>query len=302
MKEKKLMLSIRLRHPNIQAEDIVNNIKTVPVIARTGGKKYITPFGKTTNRINKETYVVYNCQEVGQMGLSDAIKAANTFLVRNIDYFNEFRKQGGKCDYYITLDSKSSYAFTLDAELVRDCAKIGIGIGVEVFAKTIQEQEAPGNWHRENLEQKGDNMEEKKLFLSITFEHATMSAEDIAINIDYDHSSKQTVGQKLTPPHGKPLEHIINKRTFVVYKLPSSFDNELELAIERANAFLSEHKDFLKDFYAAGGTVRCHITVISKKHYIFELPPELIKKTAELGTKLEIEIYAEERDEEDDDC
>jgi hypothetical protein len=148
----------------------------------------------------------------------------------------------------------------------------------------------------------GVNIKKNKLFLSITFEHATMSAEDIAMNIDYAPSSKQTVGQKLTPPHGKPLEHITNKTTFVVYKLPSSFDNELEYAIERANAFLSKHEDFLQNFYVTGGTVHCGITIISKKYYIFNLSPELIQKTSELGAELEVQVYAEEEDEEGDDC
>jgi hypothetical protein len=128
-----------------------------------------------------------------------------------------------------------------------------------------------------------------------------MSADDIAINIDCVPSSKQTVGQKLTPPHGKPLEHITNKRTFVVYKLPSSFDNELEHSIKQANAFLSRHRDFLKEFYAARGSVRCRITIISKKEYSFELPPELIQEIAELGVKLEVEIYADLEDDEEDD-
>jgi hypothetical protein len=138
--------------------------------------------------------------------------------------------------------------------------------------------------------------ERKRVFLSITFEHTSMSADDIAINIDYVPSNKQTVGQKLTPPHGKPLEHITNKRTFVVYKLPSGPDNELEHSIERANAFLSKHKNFLRQFYASGGAVRCRITIISKKHYAFELSPELIKETFNLGARLGIEIFAEEED------
>jgi hypothetical protein len=293
MEEEKLMLSVRLRHPSIQAEEIINNIKGVPVIARTGGKNYITPFGKKTNRINKETYVVYDFPEVEHEKLPEAIKAANIFLFRNINYFDEFKKRGGRCDYYITLDSKNSYAFTLEPELIMDCTKTGIEIGVEVFAKKIRRAQVTGSGCVENLEQRLDNIKSNKSRLYITFEHASMSADEIVANIDYMPFSKQTARQKFTPPYGKSLEDVTNKRTFVVYKLPPGTNDELEYRIEMANAFLSKYKPFLKEFYAVGGSVRCSITIISKKHYIFELPSELIQKTAELGAKLEVEIYAE---------
>jgi hypothetical protein len=301
MEKGKLMLSVRLRHPSIRAEEIINNIKCVPVIARTGGKNYITPLGKKTNRINKETYVVYDLPEVEHERLPEAIKAANIFLFRNINYFYEFKKRGGRCDYYITLDSENSYAFILEPELIMDCTKTGIEIGVEVFAKKIRKTRIAGSGCMENLEQRLGNMKSNKSYLYITFEHASILADEIVANIDYTPSSKQTVGQKLTPPHGKPLEHITNKRTFVVYRLPPDIDDDLEYSIKRANDFLSKYKPFLKEFYATGGSVRCSITIISKKHYSFELPPELILEIAELGVKLEVEIYAELEDDEEDD-
>ncbi|MDR1148289.1 MAG: hypothetical protein LBK66_06615 [Spirochaetaceae bacterium] len=129
-----------------------------------------------------------------------------------------------------------------------------------------------------------------------------MAAEDIAVNIDAAPLGKQTAGQKFTPPRGKPLDHVINKKTFVVYELPLSDDDELEYVIEQANAFLLRHKRFLKEFYTVGGTVCCCITIISKKHYVFNLSPELIRETSELGAELEVQVYAEEEDEEDADC
>jgi hypothetical protein len=125
-----------------------------------------------------------------------------------------------------------------------------------------------------------------------------MSVEEIVINIDYTPFSKQTAGQKFTPPYGKPLEHVTNKRTFVVYKLPPSTYDDLEYSIEQANNFLSKYKSFLKEFYKDGGSTRCSVTIISKKKYTFELPPELIREMSDLGVKLEVEIYAEVEDDE----
>jgi hypothetical protein len=129
-----------------------------------------------------------------------------------------------------------------------------------------------------------------------------MLADYIVANIDLTPFSKQTAGQKLTPPYGKPLEHITNKTTFVVYKFSPNTIDKLEYRLEQVIDFLTRHRNFLDMFYASDGCVHCDITVISKKHYIFNLSPQLIQKISDLGVGLGVEIYAEEEDEEDDDC
>jgi hypothetical protein len=134
MKQERLFLSVRLWHPFINAEEIVNNINREPNLSQTFGTNYMSPSGKKTNRINKETYIVYDFQnDIVDNDLSDAIQIANAFLFENINYLNIFKKSGGRCDYYITIESERKYVFTMTPEVLNDCAKLGIEIGVEIF-------------------------------------------------------------------------------------------------------------------------------------------------------------------------
>jgi hypothetical protein len=135
MEEEKYLLSVRLWHPTLQAEEIAKNIEGIPCTAHTVGENFITPSGTITDRINKETYVVYYFRNTQKNDLYDALEIANSFLYDNINYFSEFKKSGGRCDYYITIVSRKMYAFVLDPKIINDCAKLGIEIWVEIFAE-----------------------------------------------------------------------------------------------------------------------------------------------------------------------
>ncbi|MDR1286276.1 MAG: hypothetical protein LBK08_01575 [Treponema sp.] len=133
LEQEKLILTVRLWHPVMRAEEIVNGIDRTPSLAETAGKNYITPKGVVTNRINKETYVIYDFPRGRGNDLFDAVKTANSFLFENIDFFTQFKKSGGRCDYYITIVSKDNYSFVLDPEIIGECAQLGVQIWVEIF-------------------------------------------------------------------------------------------------------------------------------------------------------------------------
>jgi hypothetical protein len=132
MEQKKWILSVRFWHPALHAEEITKNIKGIPCVAHTAGEHFITPSGKVMDKINKETYVVYDFKDDLDNYLEDAIETANAFLNDNIEYYNDFKESGGRCEYYITIVSEKCFSFVLEPEIINNCAKLGVKIWVEL--------------------------------------------------------------------------------------------------------------------------------------------------------------------------
>jgi galactose mutarotase-like enzyme len=132
MKNAKIFLSVRLWHPYFRAEKITNSIKKKATSYQTAGEMFKTPKGREIEKINKETYVVYDFQDENN-DLVSAIQKANSFLFENYDFFNEIKKTGGRCDYYITVDTDNKYAFVIPPDVFKDCSRLDVNLGVEIY-------------------------------------------------------------------------------------------------------------------------------------------------------------------------
>jgi hypothetical protein len=132
MKKEKLFLAVRLWHPSLKAEEITGKINRIPTSIQTAGEKFKTPKGLETKHVNRETFIVYDFL-VDNNNLTDAIKKANLFMCENISLYNEIRKTGGKCDYYITLNTDRKYAFVIPPDIFNECAMLDINLEVEIY-------------------------------------------------------------------------------------------------------------------------------------------------------------------------
>lgn len=132
MENQKLFLSVRLWHPYLKAEEITSNIEQKPVTSQTVGELFKTPKGRETSRINAETFVVYDFS-VENNDFIEAIQKGSMFLIKSIDFINELKKTGGKCDYYISINSKTKFSFYISPEIFNVCANLGIHLNVEIY-------------------------------------------------------------------------------------------------------------------------------------------------------------------------
>ncbi|GHU10462.1 hypothetical protein FACS1894151_09840 [Spirochaetia bacterium] len=111
MEEPWAKVSVRLWHPNIKSEEITNNINRKPCIARTVGENYITPRGEINNRINKETYVVYDFPKMKNNDLSDLLEIANLFLKDNLVFLRNLKKTEANMIIIYLLSQKKTMRF-----------------------------------------------------------------------------------------------------------------------------------------------------------------------------------------------
>jgi hypothetical protein len=132
MKTEKLFFGVRLFHPYFKPEEITGRIEEKPVTTQTAGEPFKTPKGRETSRINTQTFVVYDFS-IDDNNLVEAIKTGNGFLLKNIDFINELKRTGGKCDYYITSNSRDKFTFYISPEIFNECAALGIHLNVEIY-------------------------------------------------------------------------------------------------------------------------------------------------------------------------
>jgi hypothetical protein len=132
MKNGRIFLSVRLWHPYFEAEKITSNIEKKATSSQTVGEKYKTPKGREIEKINNETYVVYDFQDEYN-DLTEVIKKANLFLFENYNIYKEIKETGGRCDYYISVATDEKYAFVIPSDVVRDCSKLDVILGVEIY-------------------------------------------------------------------------------------------------------------------------------------------------------------------------
>jgi len=129
-----LLLSVRFSHKKISSDEIIQNINIIPDVKRSVGEEWTPKNKQTEGKINEITYVAKTIIKTNDIDLENAIKKANELLMKNLNYINKFNNSGGKIDYYITIVSTKYYGFDLSPEIIKECAVLGIEIGVELFA------------------------------------------------------------------------------------------------------------------------------------------------------------------------
>jgi hypothetical protein len=129
-----LLLSVRFSHKKISSDEIIENINIIPDVKRNVGEEWIPKNKQTDGKINEITYVAKTIIKTNNIDIENAIKNANELLMKNINYINKFTSSGGEIYYYITIVSTKNYVFELSPEIIKECAILGVEIGVELYA------------------------------------------------------------------------------------------------------------------------------------------------------------------------
>lgn len=132
MNTNKILMSIRFKHSTLKSIEITSKFNISPSINQSVGDKKVLRSGKTLEKINEYTYVVYEFFHEQISDVSEIIKFGNNFLVEQQDFINSFITQNGIIEYYITVSSTDKIAFELSSELIKQCSALNVKIGLEV--------------------------------------------------------------------------------------------------------------------------------------------------------------------------
>jgi hypothetical protein len=108
-------------------------------VKRNVGEEWTPKNKQTEGKINEITYVAKTIIKTNNTDIENAIKNANELLMKNINYINKFTNSEGEIYYYITIVSTKKYGFDLSPEIIKECAILGIKIGVELYADITED-------------------------------------------------------------------------------------------------------------------------------------------------------------------
>ena len=129
----KLSLTVQLRHPTRLVDEIQSTFGATATGSHEVGHPRTTPKGVPTTGLYAETYLYYDLLANSDSELAAAISRANTFLRSKGRFAADFTKSGGKIGYYVTVSSDEHFAEEFGADLLQECADLGVTIGFEIF-------------------------------------------------------------------------------------------------------------------------------------------------------------------------
>ena len=130
----RFVLSLRCRHPNMRAADIVELIGLEPKVAQTVGEPRTTPKGTPLKGFNKATFCVFDLAEGDAHELTDELAKSNSHLRARKPAIDEFREQGGTLEYFLGLFLEGgNRVLVLDPATTAACGELGITLSLDMY-------------------------------------------------------------------------------------------------------------------------------------------------------------------------
>jgi len=134
--------------------------------------------------------------------------------------------------------------------------------------------------------------------VSIQLFHLSLSSTEIKGYFNMVPNIQASVNEQRVTSTGVYLDAKYD-RTYLCYHIIDLKDNiiELERAIEITNSHFSskvKNFDFLNSFIQTGGKIGYYIALYTRRYYVFELSPDILKQCEELHVNLGIEIFLDD--------
>jgi hypothetical protein len=133
-------------------------------------------------------------------------------------------------------------------------------------------------------------MNEFRYVVSLRAGHPTMPADAIRSVVGLPSEFMQTAGQAFTTRSGKKTSRI-NKRSWIIFRLPVSGDDDLASTLDRWSDYLTGRTDGLLRLRREGVDFDFFVGLFLEGNSGVELPPPLLQKMAALGITLGLDIY-----------
>ncbi len=128
-------ISLRITHPNIDPGKITDKLGFEPFRKWKAGENRMTPVGTLLEGENKESYWAADMHNEKKLKstdvyMEDYLVELNNRLKSQKSYFAELIATGGCIEYFIGWFSADNVGLTLNTELMKQTAELGIEIGL----------------------------------------------------------------------------------------------------------------------------------------------------------------------------
>lgn len=133
LKPYRFKLSLRLRHPRLEADEITKLLRMEPRTKWSVGEPRRRTDGTATEGVNDHTYWTYNVPNT-ETGLVDALNAHLTELESRSDFLRECVATGGEIEYFVGwFTTDVSGGDTLDWQLFKRLSELKINLALDVY-------------------------------------------------------------------------------------------------------------------------------------------------------------------------
>ena len=123
-------VSLQIRHPSADPNDIVQQIGRTPVRSWAVGEPRQTPTGRVLEGVYRETYCVFDVGRGNDGELARLLGKAVAELDGAKALFRDLRETGGSINFYVTWTA-GERGEVFDTALLFSLAQLGIDLGIE---------------------------------------------------------------------------------------------------------------------------------------------------------------------------
>ena len=128
-------ISLRLRHPSLDPQEITRTLRLAPSRSWQAGGKRATPKGGPLQGTYRETYWTTALIERGSdsQGLPDAIGALLGQLHPYRDFFHRVHSEGGATEFFVGWFFEGQSGDVFDCNLLARMADLKISLSLDVY-------------------------------------------------------------------------------------------------------------------------------------------------------------------------
>jgi len=131
-------VSLRIRHPEMKADEICNQLGLNAEHKWTAGASRRTPKGTPLVGVNKSTYCCFLLEHPDGLGLIDFLVICNDKFRCHSDFFRSIRLTGGSIEYFIGWYCDKNCGEVFDLEFLSDLVTLQIDLSIDFYGGAIK--------------------------------------------------------------------------------------------------------------------------------------------------------------------
>ena len=134
--EESFIVSLRIRHPTLTSEPIVESIGMLPEFCHSVGTPRKTPTGQLLDGLYDQTYCTFPLTKKKLGRFDDGVRELMPRLAFHAEYFRQLRASGGSAELYIGVFFEDWSGFELGCQDMKALADLGLDLGVELYGNS----------------------------------------------------------------------------------------------------------------------------------------------------------------------
>jgi hypothetical protein len=130
-------VSLRIRHPSMDPQEITRTLNLEPQHVWKAGGRRCSPTGESLEGTYRESYWMALLTDGPQASSETAsvesvLMKALVQLRRTQDFFSQVKADGGAAEFSVSIFGRESFALELSSELISGLGRLGLAIAMDV--------------------------------------------------------------------------------------------------------------------------------------------------------------------------